>query len=114
LIINNERGRIIMAMSIAESAHILELKCYEVIAPKETEDFEALCTEVENDITDAVDVMLLEGREIASASDEDFEATEVWSKSIYAEKRRVVEEIALDWMTADEQWVNFGETCKEE
>ena len=97
-----------MSMSIGEAAYILDLMYYEAVAPKEV-DFELLCTEIREDITNTVDIMLLEGREISDASDEEFEAAEVWSKSTYSEKRRVVEELALGWMTADEQRDNFGE-----
>ena len=97
-------------MTIGEAGSILELKCFEVVGPTSV-GFVDLCTELRNEINEIAMVVVAYPED---HNEEEQKAAVVWLDGVgsESERSRVLEEMALEWMTADEQIEEFGDSDK--
>jgi len=93
-------------MRIGEAAGLLEQYQYSDKPPQHV-DFEKLCDEIMADLDSIAPIIFLGGLIFVDGNSDLLQAASVWMDETNPEKRRVIESLALDWMTEAELKVCF-------
>jgi hypothetical protein len=89
-------------MTIDEAVGLLEEYHYDEHAPLKT-GFEELCSEIFSDMDFIASIIFLGGPSFVQHNMELCDAANIWINATASEKRRVIEPLALNWMTEEER-----------